>query len=562
MSNKIRVFALGGLDENGKCMFVIDIDENIFIIEAGLKYPDVTNPGIDAIIANYEYLKNNRHRVKAYIITHGHDDQMGALPYIYHHVMAPIYATKATIELIKQQTKVSQVEQKYEFVAVEPTSSINIAGHHFELYQTTHSVIDTFGFALKTPHGHIVYSGDFIIEYNASRNYKHDLNALAKIAEKETLLLLTESSGADKPGYTSPNHRLVPHLTLPYQDATGRIFLALYNQSVYNLEEAVKYSLQQQKRIVFYDQETEEYINTFQKLGALNIPKDRIVERENHLRVPPQDLVIIMMGPGEKIYKKIAEFAVGQHDDKTFMLTSNDTFIVGCPSAPAIEVLATNAIDDLYRTGAEIINIQRKQISSMHAQEEDIKTLLSLLKPKYYMPVKGEYVQLVANAKLGISMKIGLTHRNTFLMDNGMVLQIIDGIATVLTNEKDRIDTSDILIDGLGVGDVRTNVIAERKQLSDDGLIVMGITISKKQKKIIAGPDVQMRGFVFVKDSEVILKEIIAIYLKHMDEYLHNKSMMIEQLKQQVIDKCIRYIRRQTGKQPLIIPIIIDSDET
>jgi len=562
MAQRIRVFALGGLDENGKCLFVLEVGNDIFIVEAGLKYPDATNPGIDAIIPNFDYLKQNKDRVRAYIVTHGHDDQMGALPYIYRSVPAPIYGSAATIALIKQFSAPFTPPLNYEFVTIKPTERVVISGHQFHFFQTVHSIMDTSGFALETPFGNIVYSGDFIIEHNANKNYKHDFNALAKIAERDTLLLMTESGGADKPGYTSPTHRLMPHLALPYQEAKGRVFIALYNQSVYNLEEAIDYSFSQGKKIVFYDKETEDYIRTFQNFGALNLPKDKVVLRENHLRVPPQDLVVLLMGAGEKIYKKIGELAVGQNDDKTFVLGPQDTFIVAAPSAPALEILATDSIDDLYRTGASVVNITRKKISSMHAQEEDLKTLISLLNPKYYMPIKGEYVELVANAKLAVSMNIGLNHMNTFLMDNGMMLEFNEGKAKVLTSNLDMVPTGDVLIDGLGVGDVRKDVIAERQQLSDDGVIVMGIAISRKQRKIIAGPDIQMRGFVFVRDSDNVSKELYKLINESIIEFLTKPYQQLDEVKIAIVEKALRFIRRETGKKPLVLPEIIDVDET
>lgn len=562
MSYKIRIFALGGLDEHGKCMLVLELGDDIFIVEGGLKYPDRTNPGIDAIIPSIDYLVQHRSRIRAILITHGHDDQFGALPYIYSQIPAPIYASKATIALLQkftfQQTK---VRPNYDFYPIHPTSNVTIAGHQFEFFQTVHSVMDSSGFAVTTPFGNIVYSGDFIVEYNASKNYKHDLNALAKIAEKETLLLMTESIGADKPGYTSPHHRVTNHLVLPFQEAQGRIFVALYNQSVYNLEETLKYTFAQGKKIVFYDRETEDYIKTFTDLGSISIPKDKIIERENHLRAPVNNQVVIMMGPGEKIYKKIAELSEGENEDRTFELSSKDTFIVAAPSAPAIEVMAYDALDNLYQTGAKVVNITRKQIASMHAQEEDLKTFLSLLKPKYYMPIKGEYVQLFGNAKLALSLGMGLNHSNTFLMDNGHVLEFVEGKGRVLTSELDRIRVGDVLIDGIGVGDVRGEVIRQRQQLSQDGVLVIGITISKSSKRLVAGPDVQMRGFIFLKDSENFSRELNALLLAEVQEYLNNRSnVSLEKFKEILVDKVLKLIKRINGKNPVVVPILINVD--
>ncbi len=560
--DKIRLFALGGLDEHGKCMFVVELGSDLFVIEAGLKYPTRDHPGVDAIIPNIDYLIKERHRVRAYIITHGHDDQMGALPYIYKQVTAPVYGTPATIALLNQYTKELKLNVEYETHIIQPTSQVKIAGYDFHFFQTVHSVMDSCGFAIDTPFGNIVYSGDFIVEYNTHKHYKHDLNALAKIAEKETLVLLTESEAADKVGYCSPNHRLNDHLVIPFQMAQGRVFIALYNQSVYNLEEVVQFAMANQKKVIFYDQETENYIETFMKLNALSLPRDKIVSRENHLRTAIKDQVIIMMGQGERVYKKIDELANSVNEDKTFSLNTSDTFIVACPSAPAFEVLATDAIDGIYQTGAKVVNITRKQIRGLHAQEEDIKTLVSLLKPKYYMPVKGEYVHLVANAKLGVATGIGLNHMNTFLMDNGFVLEFTGGKPKLLLSELDRIPTGDTFIDGLGIGDVKSDVIQQRQRLGEDGVVILGATISKLHKKIVAGPDVQMRGFVFVKDSDNIMKEIQTLFAQELNDYVTKKAFIaLDDFKYYLIEKTGKILRRINGKNPIILPIILWFDE-
>jgi ribonuclease J len=562
MSFKIRVFALGGLDEHGKCMLGVELGQDLFVIEAGLKYPDRSNPGVDAIIPNFDYLVKNRARLKAYIITHGHDDQFGALPYLYNQAPAPVYATKATLALLNQFAFQNKLTVKFQEQTILPTSQVIIAGYHFHFFQTVHSVMDSCGFSIDTPYGNIVYSGDFIVEYNTSKNYKHDLNALAKIAEKETLLLLTESVSADRPGYCSPNHRLRDQLVLPFQMAQGRLFIALYNQSVYNLEEVIKYSIEQNKKIIFYDQETENYIKTFVDLGSLSLPKERVIARENHLRTAIRDEVIIMMGQGEKVYKKMDELANNANEDKTFVLTEMDSFIVACPSAPAFEVLATDAVDGLYQTGAKVTNITRKQIRGMHAQEEDIKTFISLLKPKYYLPMKGEYVHLVANAKLAISTGTGLNHTNTFLMDNGQVLEFNEGKPRLLTHELDKVPNGDVLIDGLGVGDVKKDVIVQRQRLAEDGIVILGATFSKKKRQVIAGPDIQMRGFVFVKESENIIKEVTNLFSTELEDYLrHKASQSIDDFKINLIDKVAKVLKRINGKNPVILPLIFVYEE-
>lgn len=559
MSEIIRVFALGGMDENGKCLYIIEVNKDLFVIEAGLKYPDRTNPGVDAIIPDYSFLKENKDRVKAYIITHGHDDQIGSLPFIYRDVPAPIYASAATIAIIKAYSKRLNIENNYQFFPVLPTSTFKVAGREFNFFQTVHAIMDSSGFAIATDQGYVVYSGDFLVEYNANKNYKHDLNALARIAEKDILLLLSESAGADKPGYTSPNHRLTPHISNLLQDAKGRVFIALFNQSVYNFEEVVALCVSSGKKIIFYDNETADFIKTFTDFGGINIPKANLASLDDLLRLRAQDIVVVMMSPGERVYNKIAELATHENEDKRVVVGPGDTFIVACPSAPAFEILATDAVDELYRTGADVVNIKRKQIASMHAQEEDLKMMLSLLKPRFYLPIKGEYRQLIANAKIAVGMGVGLSHNNIFVMDNGMVLQIENRKGRILP-ALDNIKSGDLLIDGIGVGDVGATVISERQKLSDDGVIVMGLTVSKTENKIVAGPDVQMRGFVFVKESDNILRELTSLFVNGVTDYLTNPKGSMDDLKTTIADKCFRYVRRETGKSPMILPIVVEID--
>lgn len=558
MEDVIKVYGLGGFDEVGKCLLCLDINEEIFIIEAGMKYPDSTNPGIDAIIPNFEYLKMHKERVKAYIITHGHDDQIGALAYMYKDVPAPIYGSEATIAFIKYYAKGHPSLPLMKFEMIKPSSEVLISGRKFSFFQTVHSIMNSSGFSVETSQGNIVYTGDFMVEYSSSNKYRHDINTIARIAEKNTLLLLAESMGAEKPGYTSPSNRLTNHLVAPFQEALGRIFIALYSQSVYNFDEVINYAVERNKKVTFYDADTEEYISVLQSFGGIKIPKEVLVARENHLRVPPQDLIVILLGNGSKIYNKIGELASRTGDDKTFILNETDTFIIACPPAPAFEVLATYAIDDLYRSNAKVVNITRKQISSMHAQEEDLKTMLSIIRPKYYLPVKGEYVQLMANARLATTMGLNLNHNNIFLLDNGLVVRFIAGKAQVLYDEKEHIPTGDVLIDGLGVGDVRKDVVKERQYLADEGIVILGATLSKTEKKVIAGPDIQVKGFVFSKESEnTIKKELMVIFKQALGEFLAGSYSSMKQFNEEVGEKVTRLFRRTFNKRPVVLPEII-----
>ena len=556
MADKIKIFALGGLDEHGKNMYVIEINDNIFVFEAGLKYPDKTSPGIDFIIPNHEYLITNKNRVKAYIISHGHDDQFGALPFIYKLVPAPIYTTKSAAMMLERFTKRVGINLKYDIQVIEPSSQLEIAKTKFTFFQTTHSAMQSFGVSIDTTQGAIVYSGDFIVEYTNSTRYKLDLNSIAKIAEKNVLCLLSESSAAEKAGYTSPNHRLTPQIEPIFRDIKGRIFIALYDQSTYNIEELVQVCAHSKRKIAFYDPLTEEYFNDFAKAGLPLIDPRNIISNDDLLRARDQDICILMLGTGERIFEKILNLSHRQNPDKKIVLNKEDTFIMALQAPATLEVVATEALDSLYTTGCNVINITRSVISNMHAQEEDLRMLLSLLKPKYYLPVKGLYRQQIANAQLALHSGLKFGHHNIFLLDNGVTVEFTDGIGRVKAHAIDLVKNGDVLVDGTGIGDINRGVIEDRQRLSEDGIIIMAIAINYHERTITAGPDVQMRGFVYVKDSEQLLKQIRTIFVTTTSEYLAMKNFDIDATVKEVQNRVERYIFKETRRHPMILPLI------
>jgi len=446
MNDKIKIFALGGLDEYGKNMYIIEINDDIFVIEAGLKYPDKSSPGIDFIIPHHEYLVTNKSRIRAYFISHGHDDQFGALPFIYKLAPAPIYTTKAAAMMLLRFTKRVGVKLDYKITIIEPSSSLEIAKRRFTFFQTTHSAMQSFGISIDTSQGAIVYSGDFIVEYTNSTRYKLDLNSIAKIAEKDVLCLLSESSAAEKAGYTSPHHRLTPQIEPIFRDIKGRIFIALYDQTTYNIEELVQVCHQFKRKIAFYDPLTEEYFNDFAGAGLPLIDERYIISNDDLLRARDQDICILMLGTGERIFSKILALAHKENPDKKIVLNKDDTFIMALQAPATLEVVATEALDALYTTGCHVVNITRKVISGMHAQEEDLRMLLTLLKPKYYIPVKGLYRQQIANAQLALHSGLRFSHHNIFLLDNGVSVEFSNGQGRVKPHAVDIIQNG-ILIE-------------------------------------------------------------------------------------------------------------------
>lgn len=546
--NKIKIVALGGLDEDGRDLYCIDIDGDIIVISAGFKYPTKNTPGIDFIISDFSFLKANKDRVIAYILPKTKKNSFGALPYIYKEVKAPVYCTELTkYELTNFAIKYQQ-PSSFDFRIVKLPSSIAINGHIIDLFSTCASMPDTFGLSIRTDLGNIVYSGDFIVEYSNENHFKLDLNTLGKIAEHPTLILMSESSNSIKHGYCSPNHRLLPYLETYFKEAPGRIFVTLNSDNLYHFMEFFSVCKEFNKKIYFYDEETREIWKSRQ-IGNLDYynPKS-IIELDDVLRVKDQDLVIVMSDENEKIYEKINILADHENEYKQIKINTSDTFIMACPPTDSNEVIATSTVDELYKSGCHVFYVTNKMISKMHAFEEDLKMLLSLLKPKYYFPIEGYYVNLLSNAKLAFDMNMGLSHNNIFLLDDGQTLSIDESGASVDFNLDKKVPISDVMIDGIGVGDVVNEIINDRTRLSEDGVIVLACAVSKKDRKVVAGPDIQMRGFLFLKDKEadVMLREIQKTFVDEINDRLFKtKTFDSKQVNYEISQKLARFLLKK-----------------
>lgn len=556
MSDKIRIFALGGLDEDGKNCDVVEINGDIFVVGCGIKYPDKTMPGIDYVIPNFDYLREHKDHVKAYLLTHGHDDEMGALAYLYKDVPAPVYGSHVTLQMLKIFTQHVNLDPNvYDLHFVDPSSTFTVAGRQISYFQTSHNIALSSGVAISTSYGNVVFSSDFVVENNASPNYLHDMNAIAKISEKPTLALLTESVYASRAGYTAPNYKLTPLIEQTVKDSEGRVFISIFSPNFYNIDEVIGLAIQTHKKIIPFDEETAGTISAMQSCGQLIIPRDNFAPIDDLNRFRAQDIIVLMLGYSVRLYAKIALLAAGQSEgNKQVTLVPTDTFIVACPGNDNTEIEATDALDELYRSGCHVLNVPKKQFLRMHASEEDLKMMIGLFKPKYYIPVKGFFKDLLKNAQVALSMGINLNHQNVFLLENGLSV-ILDETGGRLFDEK--IPHGDVMIDGIGVGDVGDNVIADRQKLAE-GVVVLALTISKSKKKIMAGPDVQMRGLVFVKDADAILRDVSKIFVATVEESLAEPVYNLEGIKQNVYEKCLRAIRRQTGKEPMVLPLIVE----
>lgn len=555
MGDRIKVFALGGLDEDGKNCTVVSINDDLFVINAGIMFPDKTMPGVDYVIPDFSYLKEHAKDIKGYFLLHGHDDEIGALAYLYEEAPAPIYGSLVTITMFKNFIAHVRKNIRLDAHIVNPTATFKVAGRDISFFQTSHNIAMSSGIAISTDKGNIVFTGDFVIENNANASYLHDVEALSVLSKQKTLLLMTESIYANRLGYTAPNYKLTPLIEEEFKNAPGRIFISIFSPNLYNIDEAIQLAISNNRKVIPYDEETQEVLTQMQSCGQLLIPRNNYAPLGDINRLRAQDIVILMLGYGVKLYAKMGLLADGQSESlQKIYLNENDTFIVASPSNSNIEIEATDALDQIYRSGCRVCNVDKKKFLKMHASEEDLKFLISLLRPKYYLPVKGFFRDLLDNAQLALSMGIHLNHSNVFILENGQPLVIDDAGARFGT---ETIPHDSIMIDGLGVGDVSEQVVKDRALLAQ-GLVILAATLSKSQCKVIAGPEVQVRGMTMLKETDLIVRDATRNFTQVLSEGMESGVYDLDELKEMSAERVRRALRRQSGQEPMVLPLIIE----
>lgn len=552
--DKIKIIMLGGQDESFKNMVAVEINNDIFVIEVGFKLPDKTKPGIDFIIPRYDYLVANKDKVKAYFITHGYDSVMGALPYIYEKVPAPIYASRTTANALQGFCLHNKLDySKLAINVVKVDQDIMISNRLVSLFGVASNFAESFGISISTDQGNIVYLAN-AVEYNDNEpGFTPSKAKIRNICQNKTLVLMVDSEYADKTGYCSPDYRLLHVLKGDIFDAEGRIFLAIDRPDLYNIVGCLNASITRGRRIIPYDFNSKEVIDSLSKEGFLNLKRDSIASIEDVNRLRPKDVLVFMTGFGKKFLDKIALLATKNNDEKIVFLNKSDTFIFGPHILPEIETAATDTIDELYRANCKILRPSSKVYKRMRACEEDIKYFISLFRPDYLIPISAPFVKLLACAKIGLSLNCGLNHNNVFILDNGNVVEFEAGIGRILSN---KVIAGDLFIDGKGIGDIGTSVLEERNRFADEGVILLGITISKSKSEIVAGPDVQARGLVFLKDNEALIREITRLFISTVQNELAKENYSIAYMENAVKDIVFKAIRRAINKTPTIIPII------
>lgn len=548
---EIKILALGGLDEDGKNMYVIEIGKDIFVVECGLKYPDPKEQlGVEYIIPDFRYLTENKERIKGIFITHGHDDVMKALPYLIKEYKFDVYATALTAKIIEMEFAKHQIKHKVKVISRNQT--FKLGNHEITSFPVMQSIADGIGIAFHTKKGAIVYTSEYIFDYDfLNKNFAGDINSISELGKKGVLCLLSESVGATRQGYTSPRHKIINCVEQYFENSLGRIFVTLYKQNLYRLIEILDLASKYNKKVYFYDDEQIKLLKIVDELGYYRFNRSMFISKKEFNNDDSDNVLVIVSASGNKVFKLMHKIAIGE--DSKIELKETDSIIIASPVVPGTEKEAAKMEDDLYKAKVKISKINAKESLSMHASVEDLKMMLYMLKPKYYLPVKGDYRHLVENANVAISM--GYTPDKVLILDNGQIATFNDGR---LRSTKDFIKLEESLIDGKDRLDVGGMVLKDRETLSTDGAIVIGVVLNYKTKQVIGGPDVQSRGVIYLKDADYIIEEIAKILLDTISSAVCEKRYENMSVRMEAKEKINKYLLKEIGKRPMILPAIVE----
>lgn len=554
MDNNIKIIPFGGVRENGKNMYAVEIEDQIFILDTGLKYPENELMGIDVVIPDWEYLREHKDKIVGVFLTHGHADSIGALPYFLMDFNVPVFGSEMTIALAKLAVKNHKEVKKFnDFHVVDASTAIDFNDVTVSFFQTTHTIPETLGVVLETKAGNIVYTGDFKFDQTAKKGYQTDLARLAEIGSQGVLALLSDSAGAGITGASAREQDIGDYIKETFKYQNGRIIVASVASNIMRVQQIINAAVAVGRKIVLSGKDIEQIIDTAMSLGKLHLPDDLFISRKEAEKLEPNQVVILETGKMGEPIKSLQQIANG--DNPNLQLTSTDLVFVTTTPSYAQETEVQKTKDMIYRTGAEVKFISDDLNPSGHANQNDEQLMLNFMKPKFFIPIQGEYRLLDRHAEL--VEEVGIPKENIFLVNKGDVLTYKNGKFHV----GEHIDVSNTMIDGTGVGDIGNIVLRDRRVLSEDGIFVVVATIDRKKKKIVARPQITSRGFVFVKTNRQLMQQSADLVEKIVQENLDQKEFDWSHLKQDVRDKLNRFLFDQTKRHPVILPVIMEINQ-
>ena len=547
--SKLKIIPLGGLEQIGMNITAFEYEDSIVVVDCGLAFPADDMLGIDLVIPDVTYLKDNYDKVKGFVITHGHEDHIGALPYILKDMNVPVYATRLTMGIIENKLKEHNLVQNTKRKIVKFGQSINLGQFRIEFIKTNHSIVDAAALAIYSPAGVVVHTGDFKVDYTPVFGDAIDLTRFAEIGKKGVLALLIESTNAERPGFTQSERTVGKTFdTLFEEHRNTRIIVATFASNVDRVQQIINTAHRYGRKVVVEGRSMVNIIETAANLGCLQVPENTLIEVEQLKDYPDNQTVIITTGSQGESMAALSRMASGMH--RKISITPSDTVIFSSSPIPGNEKAVTKVINEILQKGAEVI-YQDAHVSG-HACQEELKLIYTLVKPQYVMPVHGEYKHLMAQKK--IAQSLGIPKEHVFIMKSGQVLELCEAGAEVAGT----VPAGGILVDGLGVGDVGNVVLRDRQHLAEDGIMIVVLALDSYNGVLVSGPDIVSRGFVYVRESESLMDEARELVDEAVNQCLDRGITDWGKLKGAIRDSLSDYVWKKTKRRPMILPIIME----
>lgn len=546
----IRVIPLGGVGEIGKSMYVIEIDDELFIVDSGLMFPEDEMLGIDIVIPDITYLEENKERVKGIFLTHGHEDAIGSISYVLQKIKAPVYGSKLTIALAKEHIKDLPVPHPVKFFEVTNKSRMNFNSTYVTFFHTTHSIPDSLGIVFHTSEGAIVHTGEFKFDQSAKGKYRPDIAKMAQLGEEGVFILLSESTEAERPGYTTSETVIEEKLAKYFYSAPARIIVAVYASNFIRIQQIFNQAQESNRKVAVIGKSLEKVIDIGVNLGYLTIDESTLISVSDIQKYEDEELIIIVTSNQGEPLEALDKIVRKQHRD--LRIKDTDTVLITFTPSPGMEIQMGSAMNNLAKAGATVLTADKKVHVSGHGSQEDLKMMLNLMKPKYFIPIQGEYRMLIAHSKL--AQATGMQKSQIFIADKGDIVEYKNGKMRM----SGRVQAGNVLIDGIGVGDVGNIVLRDRKLLSQDGIFIVVVTLNRAQKRIASGPEILSRGFVYVRESEELILEATELARSVIEKYVNKDTFEWTNIKQEIRDTLNAYLFQKTKRRPMIIPIIME----